>query len=54
MDKVTKVPCEIWSRPCGFFRPVSSYNKGKAEEFRERKTIKLTENQKEYVNDNMS
>ena len=29
--------CEVWSRVCGYFRPVSSWNKGKKEEFRERK-----------------
>ncbi len=28
---------EVWSRVCGFFRPVSQWNKGKKEEFRDRK-----------------
>lgn len=27
---------EVWSRVCGFFRPVSQWNKGKKEEFRDR------------------
>ena len=30
-------PCEVWSRVCGYFRPVSSWNKGKKQEFNERK-----------------
>ena len=27
---------EVWSRVCGFFRPVSQWNKGKKEEFADR------------------
>jgi len=30
--------CEIYSRVCGYFRPVSNWNKGKKEEFKDRKT----------------
>ena len=29
--------CEVWSRVMGYHRPVSEYNKGKKEEFYERK-----------------
>lgn len=29
--------CEVWSRVCGYFRPVSSWNKGKKQEFEDRK-----------------
>jgi len=29
--------CEVWSRVCGYFRPVSSWNKGKKQEFVDRK-----------------
>ena len=29
--------CEVYSRVCGYFRPVSNWNKGKKEEFKERK-----------------
>ena len=36
---------EIYSRVCGYFRPVSSWNKGKKEEFKDRKTY--TEDQTE-------
>ena len=29
--------CEVFSRVCGYFRPVTNWNKGKQEEFKERK-----------------
>jgi len=32
---------EVYSRPVGYLRPVSQWNKGKEEEFKERKTFKL-------------
>jgi hypothetical protein len=28
---------EVYSRVCGFFRPVQQWNKGKKEEFKERR-----------------
>lgn len=31
---------EVYSRVCGFFRPVSNYNKGKEQEFKERNFYK--------------
>ena len=33
--------CEVYSRVCGYFRPVSNWNKGKKEEFKERKTFRI-------------
>ena len=33
--------CEIYSRVCGYFRPVSNWNKGKKQEFAERKTFNV-------------
>ena len=33
--------CEVYSRVCGYFRPVSNWNKGKKEEFKERKTFRV-------------
>lgn len=33
--------CEVYSRVCGYFRPVANWNKGKKEEFRERKHFKV-------------
>ncbi|WP_297058308.1 anaerobic ribonucleoside-triphosphate reductase [Thermosulfurimonas sp.] len=39
--KVKVVPCEIYSRVVGYFRPVQNWNAGKQQEFSERKTVKL-------------
>ena len=33
--------CEIYSRIVGYFRPVSQWNKGKKEEFKDRKVFKI-------------
>lgn len=33
--------CEVYSRVCGYFRPVANWNKGKQEEFKERETFKI-------------
>ncbi|MBR5710130.1 MAG: hypothetical protein IKX40_05185 [Thermoguttaceae bacterium] len=32
---------EVYSRVCGYFRPVSNWNKGKKEEFKERRTFEV-------------
>ncbi|MCP4649728.1 MAG: hypothetical protein GY853_16115, partial [PVC group bacterium] len=32
-----QVKCEIYSRTVGYFRPVAQWNKGKQEEFKQRK-----------------
>lgn len=32
-----KVPCEIYSRVVGYYRPVENWNVGKRAEFRDRK-----------------
>ncbi len=39
--KVKVVPCEVYSRVVGYFRPVQNWNLGKQQEFNERKTVKL-------------
>jgi len=39
--KVKAIPCEVYSRVVGYFRPVSQWNTGKQQEFKERKTINL-------------
>lgn len=41
MSKVCGTICEVYSRVCGYFRPVSNWNKGKQEEFKERKTYEV-------------
>jgi len=35
--KKLKVPCEVYSRVVGYYRPVQSWNAGKQEEFKQRK-----------------
>jgi hypothetical protein len=34
-------PCEVYSRVCGYLRPVKQFNKGKQEEFKERVNYQL-------------
>lgn len=34
-----KVPCEVFSRVCGYFRPIKSWNDGKRSEFEDRKAF---------------
>lgn len=36
-----RIPVEVYSRVVGYFRPVNQWNKGKQEEFKERKEYKL-------------
>lgn len=40
-QKAKVVPCEVYSRVVGYFRPVQNWNKGKQQEFNERKTARL-------------
>lgn len=42
-NKNLKVPVEVYSRVVGYFRPVNQWNKGKQEEFSERKAFLLEE-----------
>ena len=37
------VPCEVYSRVVGYLRPVSGWNRGKIEEFRQRKEFVVEE-----------
>ncbi|MBO8144464.1 MAG: hypothetical protein H0Z16_07795 [Thermodesulfobacterium sp.] len=41
LKKVKIVPCEVYSRVVGYFRPVQNWNPGKQQEFKERKTVKI-------------
>lgn len=34
--------CEVYSRVTGYFRPVANWNKGKQQEFKDRKAFKVT------------
>lgn len=38
---------EVYSRVCGFFRPVQQWNRGKKEEFRDRAEYVLAEPRKD-------
>lgn len=40
-EKKCTAQVEVYSRVVGFFRPVQQWNRGKREEFRERKTFKV-------------
>ncbi len=40
LKEVEGTPCEIFSRSVGYLRPVSQWNKGKQEEFKERKVFR--------------
>lgn len=41
MIEIKKVPCEVYSRIVGYFRPVRNWNKGKRQEFAERKEYEI-------------
>ena len=34
---------QVYCRVCGYFRPVANYNKGKQQEFEDRKTYNVKE-----------
>lgn len=40
--KVKAIPVEIYSRVVGYFRPVQNWNKGKQQEFWERKEVSVS------------
>jgi hypothetical protein len=35
-SRKTRIPCEVYSRVCGYYRPVDCFNPGKKAEFEER------------------
>lgn len=39
--EVRVMACEVYSRVCGYYRPVSGYNAGKKQEFAERVPVKI-------------
>ena len=41
LARVEGTKCEVYSRVVGYCRPVSQWNVGKQEEFRERKTFEV-------------
>ena len=38
---MTVIPAIVYSRVSGYYNPVNNFNKGKQEEFSERKTISM-------------
>jgi anaerobic ribonucleoside-triphosphate reductase len=38
---VKRTACEVFSRVCGYLRPVNRWNKGKQEEFKNRKEFQF-------------
>jgi len=40
--RVRVIPCEVYSRVVGYFRPVQYWNAGKRQEFAERTPLNLT------------
>lgn len=38
-----RTKCEIYSRVVGYIQPVSNWNEGKREEFKDRKTFEIKE-----------
>lgn len=40
MSKCGKT-CEVYSRVCGYFRPVVNWNRGKQQEFKDRKVFEV-------------
>ena len=44
-----QVPVEVYSRVAGYFRPVNQWNKGKQEEFSERKEYVFESNSNNLV-----
>ncbi len=39
--KAIAIPCEIYSRVVGYYRPVSNWNIGKKQEFKERRYVRI-------------
>jgi anaerobic ribonucleoside-triphosphate reductase len=43
MEQQKRTRCEVYSRVVGFLTPISQWNKGKREEFQDRKTFEISE-----------
>jgi anaerobic ribonucleoside-triphosphate reductase len=41
--RAKKVPCEVYSRIVGYLRPIQNWNKGKRQEFHDRRTYRIEE-----------
>jgi hypothetical protein len=52
MDEKKSIPCEVYSRIVGYFRPVRNWNKGKRQEFQDRKVYEFPTDKLEPVTAN--
>jgi anaerobic ribonucleoside-triphosphate reductase len=41
-----RTKCEVYSRVCGYLRPVENWNIGKQEEYKDRKVFEINKNGK--------
>ena len=48
LDDVKGTECEVYTRICGYFRPLKNWNQGKKAEFAERKNYGVRGRVKEY------
>lgn len=46
LDNSKRTECQVWSRVMGYYRPMSQYNKGKAQEAKDRKCFSLSKEKK--------
>lgn len=51
---VIKQPCEVYSRVVGYLRPVSQWNEGKQQEFKDRKVFRMGEKEKQHAQGTIS
>jgi hypothetical protein len=42
LDDAERQECEVWTRVMGYFRPLSSHNIGKKQEYADRKCFKIS------------
>ena len=49
MKKQNRTECEVYSRVVGYLRPVNQWNRGKQQEFGDRKTFDLQTIKKQVV-----
>ena len=52
MKNEKRVPVEVYSRVVGYFRPVNQWNKGKREEFSERREFSLRDMKEACIYEN--
>jgi ribonucleoside-triphosphate reductase len=41
IKNINKIPCEVFSRVVGYYRPVQNFNEGKLDEFNNRVQFKV-------------